>query len=151
MFPSKYLQPVCDLIWGIIQNLVSLRFSGKNLLEGGQVPLVARDKLSAGVCGGTRETAMFKLLSQGQPGLFICNPVVKELLLEVVELPPEQVLGRFPGGDLVISHDAACLSADLSHAREPGGLESAEQGRGMWYPYSENRTRYLLEYNTIVA
>ena len=122
MFPSKYFQPVCDLIWGNIQNLVFLRFSRKNLLEGGQVPLVARDKLSAGVCGGTRAIAIFKPLSHGQPGLFICNPVVKELLLEMVELRPEQVRGWFPGGDLMTSRDAQGL----------GGLDCAEQGSEIW-------------------
>jgi hypothetical protein len=65
---------------------------------------------------------MFKLLSQGQPGLFICNPVVKELLLEVVELRPKQILGSFPGGDLMISRDA----------QGPGGLDYAEQGSEIW-------------------
>jgi hypothetical protein len=122
MFPSKYLQPVCDLIWGNIQNLVFLRFSRKNLLESGQVSLVARDKLSAGVCGGIGAISIGKTLNQIEPGLLIKDALVEELLLEMVELRPEQVRGWFPGGDLMTSREAQGL----------GGLDCAEQGSEIW-------------------
>ena len=63
-----------------------------------------------------------EVICEIKPGIWIQDPVMPELLLELAVSSPEGVRERLPGRDPARTYKLCCLGANLRNAGKPGGF-----------------------------